>query len=255
MPKKISEVSTRENLVSGSIWFPATLLSPLLSPLSPTVIPRTDNPRLGADRANHFPIRHWKNVSIELEYITVVGGGGNPGRIHVGWSPRIIFLVHSYPATESIILLTRSCTRRAPILVQEGNISSYRQVAITVPGRYSLAWQDGLFMSEADLQARKRSFHSRPRRKRGCPSCPRQEPCYLIVRDAKTGCIEWVISSPTAFLSGEQCSRVEGSKADAINWRSLKVKRGKLETLTRTLLEMVHIIVKVLDSSWVKNRT
>lgn len=39
----------------------------------------------------------------------------------------------------------------------------------------------------------------------------------------------------------------KASKEDAINWRSLKVKRGKLETLT--LLEMVHIIIKVLDSS------
>lgn len=166
--EKISKVSTGEkNQISGSIYSATLLPAPLSHPFFHQPLSRElDNPRLGADRANHFPIRHWKNVSIELEYITVVGGREDPGRIRVVVSTYHLSRIYSYPATESTILLTRSCTRRAPILVQEGNISSYRQVAIAVSGRYSLARQDGLFMSEADLQARKRSSRSRPRQER-----------------------------------------------------------------------------------------
>lgn len=92
--------------------------------------------------------------------------------------------------------------------MQEGNISSYRQVAITVPGRYSLAWQDGLFMSEADLQARKRSFHSRPRRKRGCPSCPRQETRAILSRAKRKQVVLSGLSRPQQRFY--QANRVAG---------------------------------------------
>lgn len=68
--KEISKISTQVK-----IRFPA-LSTPAI------VIPRTGNPRLGIpDRASHFPIRHWKNVSIELDYITAAGGRGDPARI------------------------------------------------------------------------------------------------------------------------------------------------------------------------------
>jgi len=81
---------------------------------------------LETDRTSHFPIRHWKNVSIELEYITAAGGRGS-GQDTRGtwWFPRIIFLVYigtrgagtpdftTTPEKENTILLTCSGTSRA----------------------------------------------------------------------------------------------------------------------------------------------
>lgn len=111
---------------------------------------------------------------------------------------------------------TRSCTRRAPILVQEGNISSYRQVAIAVPGRYSLARQDGLFMSEADLQARKRS--SRSRHEKLVPLVLDKNRAFLSRAIRKQVVLSRLSLPPVAFLyqCSEQCNRIEGSKADAL---------------------------------------
>lgn len=88
VPKEFQKVSTEKS---------GFRLHPLRRPLTPVVIPQAGNPRLGTDRASHFPIRHWKNVSIELEYITAAGGRGDPGRIRPvrGGFPRIIFLVHT----------------------------------------------------------------------------------------------------------------------------------------------------------------
>lgn len=108
-------------------------------------------------------------MSIELEYIMVVGEKIRAEDTRVVVSTYHLSRTQLSHNREYHSSHTRSCMRRAPILVQEGNISSYRQVAIAVPGRYSLARQDGLFMSEADLQARKRSSRSRPRHERLVP--------------------------------------------------------------------------------------
>lgn len=202
--KNFSKGFPRKNRVSGLYPFPPTV-----------VIRQAGNPRLGTDRASHFPIRHWKNVSIELEYITADGGREE---IRVGyarytwWFPRIIFLVHtaargtsdfaaasSRERRESAILLTCSCTRAA--LVRE-NISSYRQVAIA-PGVWkdarSLARHDGLFMSKADLQAWKSPGPRAPLVERASLVLDKNA-CLYRARDTRTACIKGVIVSSSVFI-------------------------------------------------------
>lgn len=97
------------------------------------------------DRTSHFPIRHWKNVSIELEYITAAGGRGSgqdtPG---TWWFLRIIFLVYiAARGAGTPDFTTGEGERHSSHLfgheprtafVRE-NISSYRQVAIAASGK------------------------------------------------------------------------------------------------------------------------
>jgi len=106
------------------------------------VIPQARNPRLRTDRASHFPIRHWKNVSIELEYITAAGGRGDPGRIR---PVRGSFYVSSSSYTQPRVATTPRASKRhsSHLFVHEPCTGSrMRKYFFLSTSRNSDVWED-----------------------------------------------------------------------------------------------------------------